>query len=90
MLDMDGGGGKVHRGHVAALGATVSMDMDKLTLTPLALAETPDEAGTTAPFDAAAWLPRGVGQIRNHQTDLPRIAKDAVLTKIERCPRRPL
>jgi hypothetical protein len=62
------------------------MDVDKLTLTPLAFAETPDEAGTSATFDAAAWLPRGVGQIRNHHTDLPRIAKDAILTKeIERC-----
>jgi DNA modification methylase len=28
-------------------------------------------------FDPADWIPREVGEITNHQTDLPRIAKDA-------------
>jgi modification methylase len=43
-----------------------------------------DSIGSEA-FRASEWLPRGVGEIRNHQTDLPRIAKNAMLTKeIER------
>jgi len=28
-------------------------------------------------FDAADWLPQEIGEITNHQTDLPRIAKDS-------------
>lgn len=37
-----------------------------------------------APLDAEAWLPRGIGRITDHQTDLPRIAKDAgLISKIE-------
>ncbi len=32
-------------------------------------------------FDPAEWLPREIGKITNHQTDLPRIAKDANLTR---------
>ena len=32
-------------------------------------------------FDAADWLPPEIGEITNHQTDLPRIAKDAKLTR---------
>ena len=31
-------------------------------------------------FDPAEWLPPAVGKITNHQTDLPRIAKDPKLT----------
>lgn len=31
-------------------------------------------------FDPAAWVPPEVGEITNHQTDLPRIAKDARAT----------
>ena len=33
----------------------------------------------TAAFDPAAFLPKEIGEITNHQTDLPRIAKDAKL-----------
>ena len=32
------------------------------------------------PFDASAWIPTEVGKITNHQTDLPRIAKDKRIT----------
>jgi DNA modification methylase len=32
-------------------------------------------------FDPAEWLPPEIGKITNHQTDLPRIAKDAKLTR---------
>ena len=32
-------------------------------------------------FDPADWLPPEIGKITNHQTDLPRIAKDAKLTR---------
>lgn len=32
-------------------------------------------------FDPAGWLPREAGPISNHQTDLPRIAKDKRATK---------
>ena len=32
-------------------------------------------------FDPAEWLPPEIGKITNHQTDLPRIAKDANLTR---------
>ncbi len=32
-------------------------------------------------FDPAGWLPPEVGRITNHQTDLPRIAKDTRATK---------
>lgn len=32
-------------------------------------------------FDPAQWLPPEIGKITNHQTDLPRIAKDAKLTR---------
>jgi DNA modification methylase len=31
-------------------------------------------------FEPAAWVPPEVGTIKNHQTDLPRIAKDARIT----------
>jgi len=31
-------------------------------------------------FDPAKWLPAEIGEITNHQTDLPRIARDAKLT----------
>jgi len=31
-------------------------------------------------FDPAGWIPREVGKISNHQTDLPRIARDAKAT----------
>lgn len=31
-------------------------------------------------FDPVAWIPREVGEITNHQTDLPRIAKDSRIT----------
>jgi DNA modification methylase len=31
-------------------------------------------------FDAQTWIPDEVGPISNHQTDLPRIAKDAIIT----------
>jgi DNA modification methylase len=31
-------------------------------------------------FDPSGWIPREVGKISNHQTDLPRIAKDAKAT----------
>jgi tRNA1(Val) A37 N6-methylase TrmN6 len=36
---------------------------------------TPQMAETEV-FDASAWLPPEIGKITNHQTDLPRIAKD--------------
>jgi modification methylase len=32
-------------------------------------------------FDPAEWLPPEIGKITNHQTDLPRIAKDVKLTR---------
>ena len=36
-------------------------------------------------FQPENWLPKGLGVIENHQTALPRIAKDKVLVeKIER------
>jgi DNA modification methylase len=34
----------------------------------------------TLVFDARTWIPEEVGPISNHQTDLPRIAKDAKIT----------
>jgi modification methylase len=34
---------------------------------------------STTAFDPAAFLPQEIGEITNHQTDLPRIAKDARL-----------
>ena len=42
-------------------------------------------------FDPAEHLPEGIGEIRNHQTDLPRIARDRKLTaaieaKLEQLP----
>ncbi len=45
----------------------------------------------TAAFDPAAFLPKEIGEITNHQTDLPRIAKDAKLVaaieaKLEQLP----
>ncbi|MGH8520767.1 MAG: DNA-methyltransferase [Gammaproteobacteria bacterium] len=45
----------------------------------------------TAAFDPAAFLPMEVGEITNHQTDLPRIAKDgklvaAIEAKLEQLP----
>ena len=45
----------------------------------------------TAAFDPADFLPQGVGEITNHQTDLPRIAKDtklvaAIEAKLEQLP----
>ena len=36
---------------------------------------------TTIEYRAEDWLPRGLTEIGNHQTELPRIAKDAVLIK---------
>jgi hypothetical protein len=44
-------------------------------------------------FDPAAFVPEEVGEIANHQTDLPRIAKDAKLVaaieaKLEQLPTR--
>ena len=33
-------------------------------------------------FDPAQWLPPEIGEITNHQTDLPRIAKDPKLTTL--------
>lgn len=35
---------------------------------------------TELAFDPAQWLPPEIGEITDHQTDLPRIAKDAKLT----------
>ena len=42
-------------------------------------------------FDAAEHIPGGIGEIRNHQTDIPRIAKDkkliaAIEAKVEQLP----
>lgn len=44
-------------------------------------------------FDPAQYLPEGIGEILNHQTDLPRIAKDkklisAIEMKLEQLPTR--
>lgn len=48
-----------------------------LTLPPRGAAA----AGTaTDSFQAEAWLPKGIGRIGDHQTALPRIAKDSRLT----------
>lgn len=45
----------------------------------------PFSAGATAPLEPEAWLPGEVGPIIDHQTALPRIAKDAKLVaEIER------
>lgn len=33
-------------------------------------------AMTSSDFDPAAWIPSEVGEIKNHQTDIPRLAKD--------------
>ncbi|MCE2987381.1 MAG: site-specific DNA-methyltransferase [Phenylobacterium sp.] len=33
-------------------------------------------------FDPAQWVPPEIGEITNHQTDLPRIARDPVLTAL--------
>ena len=35
-------------------------------------------------FDPAEHLPECVGEIRNHQTDLPRIARDRVLEEFQK------
>jgi modification methylase len=41
--------------------------------------------GMAAPFKPEDWLPEGLGSVDDHQTALPRIAKDPALTdKIER------
>lgn len=39
----------------------------------------PFDANTVAGFDAAQWVPSEIGPIADHQTDLPRIAKDPKL-----------
>src|SRR5271170_1414074 len=45
----------------------------------------PFSAGATEPLDASEWLPPDIGPITNHQTDLPRIAKNArLVAQIER------
>jgi DNA modification methylase len=36
----------------------------------------PNDLRTPLRFEAEQWLPEGLGQITNHQTDLPRLAKD--------------
>ena len=52
----------------------------------------PAEAVTEL-FDPARYLPDGIGEIKDHQTDLPRIAKDrslitAIEEKLEQIPTR--
>lgn len=49
--------------------------------------------GITELFNPSEHLPEGIGEIRNHQTDLPRIAKDekliaAIEAKLEQLPTR--
>lgn len=43
--------------------------------------DTPIKFESAPPLNGERWLPSGIGVIKNHQTDLPRIAKDSSLVK---------
>lgn len=68
---------------MAFAGTSVRMKADRLIEFPLL--EPGEVARSVETFRAEDWLPCEIGNIVNHQTELPRIAKNAALTsQIER------